>query len=279
MHTSQPIGSDMQFNHSSQEKEYDIRSTTLKNIFAQLELTFHLIRATTPVYSKYTWKAGPNYQSTINRDNSPAGIAIRNYSKFGKSLYTFDMELAVASSHLSRQEIVKKLQNLHDKGELELKPGGVMNVYKVMQKLPKAAPEVEQLVTALYTTFQKREEEALKRTDEMLKVITAKECFSRSLAQHFGDGLPDGKKECGHCTWCMTHKGVDQKNPPPVPFNQAAWDAVLDELEDRDDPRLLAKIAFGIGSPKISFGLKLSKHLVFGSMADHDFMVSCPKFF
>lgn len=277
IHTKQPIGSDMQFNHSTQEKDFDIRSTTLKNIFAQLELTHNLIRATTPIYSKYTWKASPGYQPIMAKDKSPVSAAIKKHASFGKTLYTFDMDSAIASSRVPRGEFLKKLQDLNENGHIDLKPAGVMNVYKILSKMPKTAPEVEELVDSLYATFQKREQYAMNRTDEMLELITAESCFSKTLTQHFGDDLEEGKDECGHCTWCMTHKAVVQQPPPPVPFNWTAWNALLEVVEDRDDPRLLAKIAFGISSPRISFGLKLSKNDVFGSMADHNFMVRyCP---
>ena len=49
MNTALPIGSDLKFGHISQDKDFDIRSTTLKNIFAQLELTHKLIRVNMPV--------------------------------------------------------------------------------------------------------------------------------------------------------------------------------------------------------------------------------------
>ena len=45
------------------------------------------------------------------------------------------------------------------------------------------------------------------------------------------------------------------------------------KVPDRNDPGLLARIAFGISSPRVTV-LKLSKDLVFGSMDDHEFMVS-----
>ena len=41
----------------------------------------------------------------------------------------------------------------------------------------------------------------------------------------------------------------------------------------RDDARLLARVAFGITSPRVT-AMKLSKNPVFGSMATSDFMVS-----
>ena len=104
----------------------------------------------------------------------------------------------------------------------------------------------------------------------MLKLITGRACFSHALAQHFGDDLPTGKKDCGHCTWCLTHQPVVQKIPPKGPFNNARFKAILNTVADRDDPRLLAKIAFGIASPRIT-KLKLGRSPLFGSMDDHDF--------
>lgn len=269
--TSIPIGSQLSINCFAQEKAYDIRSTTLKNIYVQLELTHGLIRATTPQYSKYTWVPGPTYANSMARDSTAAKIA--QYAKFGARLYTFDIEAAVSGTKLPRAEIVNKLQNLGNEGVLELKPSSVINVFKIIAKLPKASTDIEKLVDAIYKTMQTREQEALNRCDQMLHLITGEACFSRALAQHFGDDLPDGKTECGHCTWCMTKKAVEQKIPPPVDFNWPAWNAVLDAVEPRDDARLIAKVAFGISSPRISYELKLSKHAVFESMDDHNFMV------
>ena len=44
---------------------------------------------------------------------------------------------------------------------------------------------------------------------------------------------------------------------------------VLDACPDRDDPLFLARIAFGISSPRITMS-KLSKNHVFGSLAGED---------
>lgn len=61
-----------------------------------------------------------------------------------------------------------------------------------------------------------------------------------------------------------------QKIPPKVPFNETRFMAILSAVPDRDDSRLLAKIAFGIASPKIT-KLKMGRSPLFGSMDDHDF--------
>jgi len=89
------------------------------------------------------------------------------------------------------------LNDLNERQILELKPAGVLNVYKITKQLPKSPGELEKLVDAIYSVVEKREQEALQRTEEMLHLISSNSCFSRSLAQHFGDELPHGKKECG----------------------------------------------------------------------------------
>lgn len=58
---------------------------------------------------------------------------------------------------------------------------------------------------------------------------------------------------------------------PPKAWDSKAFAKVLQACPDRDDPRYIARVAFGIGSPRVT-AAKLSKHQVFGSMEEHDFM-------
>jgi hypothetical protein len=268
-----PIGGELQANLRSQGMDFDIRAATLKNIYAQLELTHELIRATTPIYTKYQFKPGPYYTAKSASDNSPAAKAVAKYSKPAKIWTLMDVEAAAKQSGVPRSQIVRKLNDWNQNNVLELKPGGVQDNYKVTGSLPKTADEIEKLTDAIYSVLENREKEDLERTEQMLGLITKPACFSKSLAQHFGDDLPRKRKECGHCSWCSTHNAVVRDVPPPVKFNDSAFKAILAQVPDRDDPRLLARIAFGITSPRVT-KLKLSRHAVFGSMDDHAFMVS-----
>jgi hypothetical protein len=195
MNTALPIGSDLKFRHSSQEKDFDIRSTTLKNIYAQLELTHKLIRANTPIYTKYSYAAGPEYTRKLGSDKSPAGTAIAKFGKKAAKLFHIDVDMASSISRVPRMDIVRKLNDWNEASVIEFKPAGVVNVYKVLRRLPKTAIEIEKLTREIYSVMGKREREALDRTEEMLQVITGRACFSRSLAAHFGDDLPAGKEE------------------------------------------------------------------------------------
>jgi hypothetical protein len=245
----------------------------LKNIYAQLELNHGIIRATTPIYSKYQFKPGPSYPRSLASDNSAAAKAIQKYSKHAKIWTQMDVDSAANYPGVTRAHIVRKLHDWDEANILELKPGGVEDVYKVTKALPKTADEIEKLTEAIFSKMVLREQEDLERTEQMLGLITKSACFSKSLARHFGDDLPGKKSECGHCTWCYSHKAIVRDVPPRVAFNYAAFKEILAQVPDRDDPRLLARIGFGISSPRVT-QLKLSKHPVFGSMHDHDFMVS-----
>lgn len=267
------VGCEIKFSHYTQERDYDIRSTTLKNIYAQLELSYDLIRATTPVYTKYTYKQGQSYSNVTGEDRSLAASAIKGASKKAKIWISVDVDAASVRGKTSRESIIRKLNDWNEAGVIELKPGGVLNVYKIVNPLPTKPEAIEKLVSSLYATLEQREQEALNRTEEMLQLITGQACFSRALAQHFGDDLPPGMEECGQCTWCLTYKPVVQQLLPPVEFNTAAFETILSQIPHRDDPRLLARIAFGISSPQVT-AMKMSKSSLFGSMDDHNFMVS-----
>ena len=95
--------------------------------------------------------------------------------------------------------------------------------------------------------------------------------MAQNLAAYFGDhdAVPDGM--CGHCTFCTTGAGVDftpiaQAVPDPNRIKQ-----ILAACPERDDPRLLARMAFGITSPRLTVGKWSSAHPLFGSMVDVDF--------
>jgi len=51
--------------------------------------------------------------------------------------------------------------------------------------------------------------------------------------------------------WCETHTQVSLPEMAPTPPDPALIDGVLTTCSARDDPRFLARIAFGIVSPRV----------------------------
>lgn len=243
----------------------------VSNIYAQLELTHGFIRAGTPKYTKYSYKPGPRY-GRLSSDNSSSAAAIIKFAKKASTWFHIDVEATSHATGLARSDLIRKFNDLNEMQVIEMQVSGVLNVYKILKHLPKTTEQLKDLLNSIYTGMEEREQQALNRTDKMLALVTGQACFSRLLAEHFGDNLLGKNVECGHCTWCKSHKAVVQQIPAPVPFNWSAFNAIKDRIPDRDDARFLARVAFGITSPRVNT-LKLSKDPVYGSMADHEFMV------
>ncbi|MCJ1246243.1 hypothetical protein MMC30_003449 [Trapelia coarctata] len=224
-----------------------------------------------PIYSKYSYTPGGRYYGVLTSDKSGAAAAIKVFATQARTLYHIDVQAAAVSKGVNWADIVRKLNEWNDSHVIELKTAGVLNVYRVLKKLPSTTGEIDVLVKDMYSQMEAREQQALDRTEEMLNLITGNACFSKLLAQHFGDDLPDGRAACGHCTWCQTRKPVVLQSLPEVPFNGLAFNAVLKAVPDRDDARFLARVAFGITNLRVT-SMKVSKDPIFGSMADHDFM-------
>ncbi|GAW26118.1 putative ATP-dependent DNA helicase recQ [Rosellinia necatrix] len=250
--------------------EHDIRSNPLGIILATIELRFGLIRAVTPEYSVYQFEAGPGYDTRIRLDKSPEAKAILNHSKKARKLYTIDVNATAKADGLLRNDIIRKLNQLNDKSVLRLKVSGVVNRYKVLQELPSTSEEIKKITDKLHPEMENREKDAMKRFQAVCDLLTDSQCFAQALSGYFGMDLPDGKSKCGHCTYCLTGKPIVLPPKPNASVDLEGIRNILDECDVRDDPRFLARVAFGIKSPRVG-KLKLDKKNIFGSLEDHDF--------
>ena len=226
------------------------------------------MRAITPKYTSYSYKS---IRSTAG-DRSTAATAIHEAQNKAKIWTHVDVDVAAQSNKVTRADVVAKLNEWNDDKLIDLQAKSVVNIYRVLKKLPSSPNEKQEIIDALHKDLEVREQQSLERMKQVNDLVTGSTCFARSLAQHFGDTLPNGQEECGHCTWCKERKAVVNLMPPKRPWDSAAFFKVLEACADRDDPRFLARVAFGIISPRVTAS-KLGKHPVFGSMEDHNFMV------
>ncbi|KAK6854151.1 hypothetical protein PG995_009244 [Apiospora arundinis] len=259
----------IKLNHNELSQSWDIRASPLSIILATLELRYGLLRAITPEYSSYQFEDRGFYTKMASSDSSSEAKAIFKHSKRARKWYTFDIKAAMAGG-LSRADLVRKLNHWSEAGAIMLKAGGVEHRYRVLKQLPSKPAEYKKLVTELHVDMQSREEDALRHAQEVVDLVTGKKCFALTLAEHFGMSLPDGKTSCGHCTFCATKTPIVLPPKPPVHVDMGAIKKVLEVCDVRDDPRFLARVAFGIKSPRVT-KLKLQNNAVFGSLEDHDF--------
>ena len=253
----------------SLSKEVDIGAIVLGIIFAQLELHFKLFRAAGTLYN--TYKYATKDLRAIQNDVTPAALAIKRASvKATKWTHVAIDELAKTSG-IDRADLVRTLNRWNEQGAIELKCEGVQNIFRLERPLPSSQREIDDIVRQLDNSMGATEHLNIARTKALIDLITDKQCFSRALAAYFGETAGGMPEECGHCTWCETHIQVVLPNEPPQPPDPVKVQKVLDKIDVRDDPRFLAKVAFGIKSPRGTL-LKVQASGVFESMNVCDFL-------
>jgi len=262
-------------NQYNQSKSFDIRPSPLSIMYATLELRYGLMRAITPEYTNYSFEAMPGYYAILKNDKTAVGKAIWSEATKKSKYHHIDLSAASKKLGLNRMDLVKKLTFLDNNGHIKLKVSGVVNRYRVLKPLPHTEAELDRLADSLYADLASRERDALRRANEVMELVTGKKCFALALTEHFGMCLPDDKARCGHCTYCITGTPVKAPSPPLKPTTPQSIQPILQATDVRDDPRFLARVAFGIKSPRVT-ALKLDRSPVFRSLADHDFDVSFP---
>jgi superfamily II DNA helicase RecQ len=164
------------------------------------------------------------------------------------------------------------LQEWHDNGLIELQPSGVVNRFSVLRAFPRSDDDQQQIYTECHNRFETREKEDMERVQAVIDFVTFDGCLARELARHFGDesSIPD--EGCGNCEYCITRQAVKfvKGGATKAKIDQKKIDAVLAATKVRDDTRFLARVAFGISSPRVTKE-KLGRHEVFGSMKDCEF--------
>ncbi|RPA97888.1 ATP-dependent DNA helicase [Choiromyces venosus 120613-1] len=259
-----------------QSKTHDIKVNSLNLLYSQLELRFEILRAITPKYSTYKFIPSDSFASFIANDEDPIAKFISEDIKEregrGRAKYV-DVDQLSLQNGIRREEFVHRIQSWSDQGLILLQPGGVVQRYRMIKPFPKDEADIQALIDKAYEQMEQREMDDLRRSKKMIELMTTPGCIALGLAKHFGDEDSVGTKGCGKCQFCITGKPLIMSdaiiNKAPVDLDRLV--AVLEACRVRDDPRLLAKVAFGISSPRITKEKCGHRNPVFGSMADCDF--------
>jgi hypothetical protein len=275
--TGLEVGAEFKKDTNTQMKQFDIRQSPLSVIYATLELHHNLIRAITPEYSQYSFEITGAYymfmKDMASKDRPEAKAILDNSEKKAKYTYV-DVNAIVRKTGYLRANIIQILDHLDRDNIIKLTTKGVVPKFRLLKEPPATAAQLDELARTMYADLEQKERDALARSREVVDLITGPGCFAASLARHFGMGLPGGKgEECGHCSFCVSGRQRIVR-PPPVkkPLDREGIRNVLAECPVRDDPRFLARVAFGIMSPRVR-ELKMHQTSAWESMQDQDFDV------
>ncbi|GAA5936353.1 hypothetical protein JCM3775_006476 [Rhodotorula graminis] len=264
----------MSANPYEQSQTFDIGKNTLSLLYALLELQQGLLRATTPFYSSYQLKPSSSnpsaFKTKVENDKSPEAVAIRAHWKKGPTWHTVDVVPAAEDSNIPRADLVRCISRWELHGLCEVKVAGVRNRYHVTGTLPELDEDIDELADKLYKQLYDREEADVKRLRNVVDFVRGGKCYAQELAEYFGDptSVPNGT--CGNCSFCTTKAKIPFEPRYDAPFTDKQIAFVMGVCGVRDDPRFLARLAFGVSSPRIT-ALGLSKHDVYGCCDTADF--------
>ncbi len=201
---------------------------------------------------------------------------IKKHSRTAAKWTSIDVDAVARDGGFRREDAIRRLQEWNDTGAIELTPSGVVNRFKITKAFPQGEAAKHHIITSIYRQTEAREKNDMERVQQVINFVTTNGCLTRVLATHFSDQDSIPKSGCGTCSFCTTRKRVEylpsaaQQRKGPI--DESKIKAILSATKVRDDARFLARIAFGVSSPRMT-AEKLSKHLVFGSMTDCDFEV------
>ncbi|KIM75419.1 hypothetical protein PILCRDRAFT_98975 [Piloderma croceum F 1598] len=269
----------LDFNHYQQSKTYDMRvcatsfhANVLGLCYAQLELDYGYIRAITPFYSVYELSACSSEGWTkVWADKSTAANTVRKYWSPRGTSYTIDVVVAAEHSGVDRADLARVINGWELGGLVKSKASQVRARYLICNPLPKTTEETEKVTGMMYQRMVAREDEAIEKLHQVIKFATSEDCLAQSLADYFGDhdAVPGGL--CGICTYCLTAEAITFDPQATTAPDISKIQAILNACPERDDPRLLARMAFGITSPRLTAGKWSTSHPQFGCMDDVDF--------
>jgi len=151
--------------------------------------------------------------------------------------------------------VLTALTWLQEAGEIELKPSGSRQRFRLCADAAKRAPT--ELAEQMETLFRERERRDVERLGEVLDFAADRGCLVRRLLRYFGEEL---NADCGQCTSCGELAGgtvadepriIPASAPPAITTDDVA--AIRGLIHERQaalrGPRALARFLCGLTSP------------------------------
>ncbi|BCD96643.1 RecQ family ATP-dependent DNA helicase [Marinagarivorans cellulosilyticus] len=178
--------------------ESNIRQLTLKTLLVQLEMQGVI----TPLYTysaEYTVKflCDPNtVLAAFDGERRSFVECLLGNIQFKRTWGVVDFE-TIYNTYTGgdRRRVITALEYFKDKGWIELKPSGALEVFAVNNQALDQG-----LATRLAQHFKQHEQSEIKRIGLMLRFLQSTNCLSYGLAKYFDD--QNAPQQCGHCSVC-----------------------------------------------------------------------------
>lgn len=251
----------------------DIRPMVIETVMTNLELG-GVLRPLGSFYASYQYQFLQPQERILSGHKPERQAFLRRLFQCGKrgsKWTTVSADDAAAEMNDSRERILKALTWLQEAGEIELKPSGSRQKFRLCEDAEKRDPMA--LARQMEGLFAKREERDIKRLRQVLALAQERGCLTRWLLAYFGEAMAE---DCGACTSCLEKKkGLASDAPRDLPHSDTpeittedvgVIRALLDEGHaSLRTPRQVARFLCGITSPATSRA-RLGRHDAFGML-------------
>lgn len=249
----------------------DIRPLVIETVLTNLELR-GVMRPLGSFYSSYQYHfVQPEARILSGHKPDRQAFLQRLFAcgKRGHKWITVSPDEAAQQMDEPRDRILKALTWLKESGDINLKPSGARQRYRLcadaaQRDISATAQEMQQL-------FAHRETRDVARLRQVLELAGHRGCLTRWLLSYFGEEMP---ADCGTCTSCKERgKGGTDESPRTLPKSAAPTittehvAVIRDLLDERHaslrTPRQMSRFLCGITSPATTRE-RLTKHDAFG---------------
>ncbi len=249
--------------------EHDIRPLVVRTLLTYLELDGYL-EGGTPFYQGYRFKPLLPSAEILPRFEGERGRQLTAiFRSVTKKRVWFEVDVNAAADVIGqpRQAVVALLDELHDRGMIELEASAMRRRYKLLRE----PEDIDAVADELVRRVQRREKTELDRVSEVVAWVSHDGCQTSRLGAHFDD--PPRPTPCGRCSFCLTGPTVV---PPRIeaPLDPRILERAAELRAEQPavlaDPRAAARFLCGLPSPRISRA-RLGSHALFGAFASSPF--------
>jgi ATP-dependent DNA helicase RecQ len=249
----------------------DIRPLVIETVITNLELD-GILRPLGTFYASYQFRflqPEPRVLSGHKPDRQAFLRRLFSAGKRGTKWITLNPDDAATALEEPRERILKALTWLQESGDIELKPSGSRQKYRLSEDAHRRDPK--EITKKMQQLFADRERRDVERLRQVIELAEHRSCLTKWLLNYFGETM---ESDCGTCTSCKEReKGLAMDSPREIP--QSATPpittehvAAIQELLREKHPSLrtsrqLARFLCGLTSPATSRE-RLTRHPSFG---------------
>ncbi len=250
-------------------RKHDMRTLVVNTLLTRLEL-MEIIRSEGFYYSNIRLAPTLSFDEILPHYNENQASFLRKMFScctMAKKWATLDTDQAVITTGHNRSVILRALEDLENKGFVELQLGGYRQRFRRLDENVNR----QEVCSHLQTTFHEHEQMEIRRIQNMLDYAQHDGCLTGYLLNYFGETLD----ECGHCGMCL--------GDSPARVKERVTEKIKSEYIDRlsalvkeypnalSQPRQQARFLCGLNSPAVSAAKFLRGNPVFGSLAQVPF--------